>query len=333
MTSSMMDGNLPEMIIIPLEEKDLKKMLLEVEKVLQALTITTHPKEIQMAHLEGQVVLVAKETALMTLVMTSLPAEKGLNLMVKVAKHHKIMMMIEKDESLPKIIICLEEKDHKEKVDLAVEKEAMMISLEERILKMEMQMPVIFMEGKDQNLAQIPPIAEDQEMTSMKMRQGMTQMTPTIVVKDQGMIQMIPTAAAKDQDMTQMTPTIVVKDQGMIQMTPTIVVKDQNMIRMIPTAAAKDQDMIQMTPTIAAKDQNMIRMIQTMVAKALLALMQVMQKEEKVQEVAETMQIFLAVEDLKIDMAEEVMMMMMILILMIPMVKHQDLDEKVPRMT
>ena len=27
MTSSMMDGNLPEMIIIPLEEKDLKKML------------------------------------------------------------------------------------------------------------------------------------------------------------------------------------------------------------------------------------------------------------------------------------------------------------------
>merc|ERR1711953_713743 len=109
-----------------------------------------------------------------------------------------------------------------------------MISLEERILKVEMQMPVIFMEGKDQNLDQIPPIAEDQEMTSMKMRQGMTQMTPTIVVKDQGMIQMIPTAAAKDQDMTQMTPTIVVKDQGMIQMTPTIVVKDQNMIRMIP---------------------------------------------------------------------------------------------------
>ena len=306
MTSSMMDGNLPEMIIIPLEEKDLKKILLEVEKVLQALTITTHPKEIQMAHLEGQVVLVAKETALMTLVMTSLPAEKGLNLMIKVAKHHKIMMMIEKDESLPRIIICLEEKDHMEKVDLAVEKEAMMISLEERILKMEMQMPVIFMEGKDQNLAQIPPIAEDQEMTSMKMSHAMTQMTPTIVVKDQGMIQM--------------TPTIVVKDQlGLIQM--------------IPTAAAKDQVMIQMTPTIAAKDQDMIQMIQTIVAKALLALMQVMQKEEKVQEVAETMQIFLAVEDLKIDMAEEVMMMMLILILMIPMVKHQDLDEKVPRMT
>ena len=115
--TSMMDENPPEMII-PLDEKAPKEMVvaLEVKKVLQALTITTHPKEIQMAHLEGQVVLVAKETALMTLVMTFLPAEKGLNLMVKVAKLHKMMM--EMVESLPKII-CLDEKVPKEKVDQA----------------------------------------------------------------------------------------------------------------------------------------------------------------------------------------------------------------------
>ena len=285
--TSMMDVNPPGIMIIPLDEKAPKGMVvaLEVEKVLQALTMT-HPKEIQMA-LEGQVVLVAKETALMTLVMTFLPAEKGLNLMVKVAKHHKILMMIEKDESLPKIIICLEEKDHKEKVDLAVEKEAMMISLEERILKMEMQMPVIFMEGKDQSLAQILPIAEDQEMTSMKKIPPMIQMRLTTVAKVQGMIQMTPTTVAEGQDMIQMTPTIVAKGQGTIQMIPTIV------------------------------------------AKALLGLMQVIQMEEKAQE---TMQISQAAEDLKIDMEKE-MMMMLILIPMIPMVKHQDLEEKVPKMT
>ena len=67
MTSSSMPmevENPPEMITLREEKAHPKEMVvaLEVEKILQ---MSHPPKEIQMARLEGQVVLVAKETALM----------------------------------------------------------------------------------------------------------------------------------------------------------------------------------------------------------------------------------------------------------------------------
>ena len=182
-----------------------------IQMILMAEKVQNLPKRIQM-------------TPITALMMTFQPAEKDLDLMVWVAKLLK-MIMREMVESLPKTICLVEKVLKDQKVDLVVEKDqrimimihqitttmvekaAMMISLEEKRQKMEMEVPVIFMEGKDQSLAQILPIVEDQEMTSMKMGQGMTQMTPTIVAKVQPMIQMIH-IAEKVQSLAKMAPWV-----------------------------------------------------------------------------------------------------------------------------